>query len=158
MSSKGAKFRLIRLQCTEPGSVVTSRVVNQITGCLRVLFSCSLFTVRARREDMVMNANLPFASSSLRIAAGYDFCHRVSKQQMAANGHPSMQMIAHVSGCLECNLQEKQYDPMETPRTAYLTLQCCIQNSSLCNIVKKWSFQYILNILGEGGGGFSGLY
>lgn len=91
----------------------------------------------ARRKDMVMHANLLSPSSSSGIAAGYDFCHCVSKQQIVASGHPSMQMIAHANGCLDCNLQEKQYDPIETPGVVSSSLQCCIQNSSQCNVDYK---------------------
>lgn len=79
----------------------------------------------------------PLSFSLFKIAAGYDFCHRVSKQQIVANGHPSVQMIVHANGCLDCNLQEKQYDPIETPRVVSSTLQCCIPISSLCNIIHK---------------------
>lgn len=107
------------------GSVVTSRVVNQITGCLCVLFSCSLFTVRAHRKDMLMHANvLLLLFPAFGIVAPHDFCHSVSKQQIAATGHPSMQMIGHSNGCLNCNLQEKQYNAEETPRVVSSILQC----------------------------------
>lgn len=128
---KGAKFSLLDFnaqnwQCRD---ISSSKSNYRLSVCVVLLLL--VYCPGSSQRHVNACKSPPPPLPCLRNCSADDFCHSVSKQQIAANGHPSMQMIAHSNGCFNCDLQEKQYDTKETPRVVSSILQCCIHNSSL---------------------------